>query len=214
MRLNLCIDIDGTITEPYYWLDMANRCFGTNITPSEVTTYEIHEVLSIPRGDYLRFYEEHGVELHEKAKLREDAKQFLWELNEKHNIFYVTAREARMKEVTERWFSRNNLPTGELYILGTHYKVDKAKELSCNVFIEDRYENAIQLAQAGFEVLLIDCTYNRGPLISGITRVSSWREIYNKIEEINQSLEACIAEALRIIKRYTDIDEEGTTKIA
>lgn len=26
-NLNICIDIDGTITEPYYWLDISNKSF-------------------------------------------------------------------------------------------------------------------------------------------------------------------------------------------
>lgn len=214
MKLNLCIDIDGTITEPYYWLKLANEYFGTSTTPSEITTYEIHQVLNIPREDYLKFYDKYGVVMHAKANLREEAKQVLWELDRQHNIFYVTARETRLKEVTEEWFYKNNLPKGELYILGTHYKVDTARELECDIFIEDRYENAIQLALSGFKVLLIDCDYNRHPLIPGITRVFSWRDIKNKIQEYNRSLEANIEEALRIIRKYTDIDEEGATKIA
>ena len=53
MKLNICIDIDGTITEPYYWLELANEYFGKNIKPYEVTKYEIHEVLNMPREDYL-----------------------------------------------------------------------------------------------------------------------------------------------------------------
>ncbi|MFT9498194.1 hypothetical protein [Anaerosolibacter sp.] len=68
-------------------------------------------------------------------------------------------------------------------MLGSHYKVNQAKELGCDIFIEDRYENAIQLALAGFEVLLMDCNYNRLPLIPGITRVYDWKEVYKVIEE-------------------------------
>lgn len=26
-NLNICIDIDGTITEPYYWLEISNKYF-------------------------------------------------------------------------------------------------------------------------------------------------------------------------------------------
>ncbi len=217
MKLNLCIDIDGTITDAYYWLEMANKHFGTDIKPFQVTKYDIHEVLDISKEDYLKFYEMHGEEIHAKACLRDNAKEILWELEKQHKLSYVTARELRMKSVTESWFRRNNLPQGELYVLGTHYKVNKAKELKCHVFIEDRYENAIQLALAGFEVLLIDCYYNRYSLIPGVTRVFNWRDIHKKIEEYNRSIEKIAQKALDScleIEQYKASLNEGATKIA
>lgn len=183
MNLNLCIDIDGTITDAYYWLDLANDYFGTNIKPFQVTSYEIHKVLNISDEDYLKFYGKFGEQMHANQDIRDNADLILWNLNQKYNVFYVTARDKRMEAVTKSWFKEKNLPEGQLHMLGSHYKVDKAKELDCNIFIEDRYENAIQLAKAGYEVLLIDCYYNRLPLIPGITRVYDWAEIYDEIEE-------------------------------
>lgn len=40
--LNICIDIDGTITDPYYWLDFANSYFNLNVTKDMVTQYELY----------------------------------------------------------------------------------------------------------------------------------------------------------------------------
>lgn len=214
MKLNLCIDIDGTITEPFYWLEKANKYFGTNIEPFEVTTYEIDQVLNVPREDYLKFYETHGAQMHANADIREDAKQILWKLHRQHKIFYVSAREYYLKAVTKEWFFRHNLPKGQLHLLGTHYKIDKAKELNCHIFIEDRYENAIQLANEGFQVLLIDCFYNRSPLIPKITRVFSWRDIYEAIEEYSKSIETSIIKAIKIIEKHTVIETEGSMKTA
>ncbi len=194
MKLNICIDIDGTITEPYYWLPIANEYFDKNIKPHEVNQYEIYEVLNIPREDYLSFYKLYGEQLHSKAEVREDARQILSKLNQLHNVFYITAREAKLEKTTTEWFDRNNLPKGELYLLGSHYKVDKAKELNCNIFIEDRYENAIQVAGSGLHVLLIDCYYNRKPLIPGITRVFNWKDIYKFIKEFNIIIDEGVTE--------------------
>jgi uncharacterized HAD superfamily protein len=70
-----------------------------------------------------------------------------------------------------------------IWHLGSHYKAAKARELNSDLFIEDCYSNAIQLSKAGFEVLLIDCTYNKGPLPENVTRVKNWTEIA-KIAEI------------------------------
>lgn len=188
MRLNLCIDIDGTVTEPFYWLHYANQYFKTNLTEDRIIEYDIHEVLGIPQEEYNLFYEIYGEELHLNAAVRESARRVLNKLNRNHNINYVTAREPRLTEVTRRWLEMNGLPSGSLYVLGSHYKVNKAKELECHIFIEDRYENAVQLALAGFKVLLIDCPYNRKPLIYGITRIYSWVEIDKEIQMYHNSL--------------------------
>lgn len=188
MKLNICVDIDGTITEPYYWLDMANSHFGTDIKPYQVTTYDIHEVLEVSREAYNEFYNLYADKLHSGAEVRENAEIVLWKLNQQHNVFYVTAREQWIRNTTENWFRMNELPLAELHMLGSHYKVERAKQLECDIFIEDRYENAIQLALEGIKVLLVDCSYNRLPLIPGITRVKDWIDIYGEIETIYEKL--------------------------
>ncbi len=43
-NLNICIDIDGTITEPYYWLEISNKYFKKNIKPEDITVYNIEDV--------------------------------------------------------------------------------------------------------------------------------------------------------------------------
>lgn len=183
-ELNLCIDIDGTITEAYYWLPRVNDYFNTKITPKDVTVYEIHEVLGVDRTAYELFYALYGEALHLESKIRKGVKKVLDNLYKEHGIHFITAREERMKAVTYMWLSHHKIPMDSLTLLGSHNKVGTAKDLNCDIFIEDRYENAIQLAEAGFEVLLIDCNYNRGSLPSKVTRVTNWYEIENIIVNI------------------------------
>ena len=176
-RLNLCIDIDGTVTGAYDWIPRVNNYFKTNITPRDVKVYEIHEVLGVESRIYNEFYYLYGVLLHAEATIREGVKEVLHRLHQQHNIHFVTAREERMSKVTYKWFENHQIPFHSISLLGSHNKVSRGKELSCHIFIEDRYENAIQLALAGFKVLLIDCYYNQDPLLSNITRVTNWFEI-------------------------------------
>ena len=180
-RLNLCVDIDGTITMPYYWLKYANDYFGIELKPSDITEYDIDKVLNIPSEEYWKFYEEHGEKMHEKARARKGAKGNIVKLAKYNNIHYVTARNKVMQEVTKNWLEKRKFPINSLHLLGSHSKVVKAKELDCNIFIEDRYENAIEIAEAGFSVFLIDCFYNRFTLPNRVTRVKNWNEIYAKI---------------------------------
>ena len=182
--LNICVDIDGTLTDPYYWIEETEKYFGIKIREEDVTQYEIHKILNIPKEDYIMFYEQYGEKIHKEAKLRENVKEVMEKLNLFHNLYYVTAREQKLETITKEWIDLHQLPCDDLYLLGSHYKVPKALDLRCDIFLEDNYDNALQLSSSGFTVLLLDTNYNRLPLPKGVKRVYDWREIYNEIQEL------------------------------
>ncbi|MCX7903154.1 MAG: hypothetical protein N2486_01455 [Caloramator sp.] len=188
-RFNICIDIDGTITDPFYWLDLANYYFDKDVKEDDVKEYEIYKVLNISQEEYNKFYRMYSELIHFRARPREFASEILKDISQKHNIFYVSAREQRLMNITEKWLKKHAFPKGEIYLLGSHNKIQKAKDLKCDIFIEDRYENAVDLANEGFEVLLIDCPYNRKPLKEGIQRVYNWEQIHEMIELIEKERE-------------------------
>lgn len=183
-NLNICIDIDGTITTPYYWLDICNEYFNTNITEEQVTEYYIHKLLGVKVIEYEEFYEKHKFKMHSEQPLREDVLSVITKLNSVNNIYFVTARDKSLTMLTHGYLRKNEIPYDDLFVLGSHYKVDTAKQLNCGVFIEDNYDNAIQLSNAGFKVLLIDTNYNRKPLKENIIRVYTWNEIYTIINRL------------------------------
>jgi uncharacterized HAD superfamily protein len=183
-NLNICIDIDGTITDAYYWLDSCNEYFNTNVTEEQVTEYYIHKVLGVEDKEYQEFYEKNKFNMHSEQKLREDVKSVIKKLSLLHNIYFVTARDKSLTMLTHAYLRKNEIPYDDLFALGSHYKVDKAKELNCSVFIEDNYDNAIQLSNAGFKVLLIDTNYNRKLIGKNILRVYTWNEIYTILNKL------------------------------
>ena len=183
-NLNICIDIDGTITDAYYWLKITNKYFNKNITEEQITKYYIHEVMDIKQSEYEEFYEKNKIQIHSEQKLRDDVQITIKKLSLMHNIFFVTARGKSLTMLTHSYLRNNKIPYDDLFVLGSHYKVDKARELGCNVFIEDNYDNAMQLSKAGFKVLLLDTNYNRKPLNENIVRVYNWKEIYTIINKL------------------------------
>ena len=187
-NLNICIDIDGTITDAYYWLDICNEYFNKNVTNAEVTEYSISNILNITEDEYIEFYENHKFKIHWEQKLRADVKSVIKKLNLLNNIYFVTARDKSLTMLTHLYLNTKDVPYNSLFVLGSHYKVDKAKDLNCNIFIEDSYDNAISLSEAGFNVLLIDTNYNRKPLNENITRVHDWIEIYEIINELSMQI--------------------------
>ncbi|MDP4178408.1 MAG: hypothetical protein Q8900_08740 [Bacillota bacterium] len=183
-NLNICIDIDGTITDAYYWLDPCNKYFNTNVTKEQATDYSIHKVLGVKDKDYKEFYEKYKFKLHSEQKLRKDAKWVIKKLSILHNIYFVTARDKSLTLTTHAYLKKHKLPYNNVFVLGNCDKSSKAKELNCSIFIEDSYDNALQLSNAGFKVLLVDTNYNRKPLNENIVRIYDWIEIYRFINEL------------------------------
>jgi len=183
-KLNICIDIDGTITDPYYWLSYANTYFNSNISESKVTSYDIAEVLNINRSEYLEFYEKFKTKIHSNQELRGDAKVILDKLYELNNIYFVTARDKSLELLTLLYLKNHELQFNEVFVLGTSDKVPTAMDLNCDIFIEDSYDNAVQLSNSGFKVILIDTNYNRFALNENIIRAYNWNEIFEIINEI------------------------------
>ncbi len=184
MKLNICIDIDGTITDAYYWIHLANKYFNKNIKEEDVTSYEMSEVFGVSEEEYRKFYNQYIEEIHKAASLRENVKDVLALLSAHHDLYFVTARDKRLEKLTINFMKENKIPYDELYMLGSHYKVDKARELDCDIFIEDNYNNAIQLSVAGFPVILMDTNYNKLPINEKIKRVTNWKEIYKIISSM------------------------------
>lgn len=188
-QLNICVDIDGTITDPYYWLEISNKFFNKSISEEQVTEYYCYKVMGVEQEQYREFYEKYKFEIHSEQKLRENVKDVLRMLGINHKIFFVTARDSSLNMLTYSYLKRNSIQFNDLFLLGSHYKVDKARELNCSVFIEDNYDNAIQLSENGFKVLLIDTNYNRKPTNDRITRVYNWNEIYTVINNMHTEKE-------------------------
>lgn len=184
-KLNICIDIDGTITDPYYWIQKAGEYFGKQVNIDEFTEYEFYKILDIPAEDYCEFYEKNKFELHAKDKLQDNAMEVINMFFSNNNIYFVTARDKSLELLTYSYLKSNDIHFDGLFVLGSHYKVNQAKILNCDIFIEDCLNNALTLSKAGFKVLLMNTTYNQYDLSStNITRVYNWLDILLYINSI------------------------------
>ena len=184
-NLNICIDIDGTITDAYYWLNLSNKYFNTNVSKEQVTEYSIPNVLGVEESVYAEFYENHKFQIHLEQELLPNARKLINKLSIYNNIYFVTARDAKLTDITKTWLIENGFDEIDVYLLGSDYKIEKAKELECHIFIEDNPSNAMQLAGEGMKVLLIDTNYNKNVEHENITRVNNWIDINNFISEYN-----------------------------
>lgn len=186
-KLNICVDIDGTVTDPYCYLSHFNTYFEKEIMPEDFMHYRLDLVYNVSRDEMVEFYKTNGRQMHLDATVQKDAHDILWEFYKKHNVYFVTARYKEMEDTTIEWMENNSLPPVKVYSLGSHYKVDAAKQLNCDVFLEDNPENAVQLAGEGINVLLVDTNYNKGVDMDNVTRVRSWEEIKSVVNTLANS---------------------------
>lgn len=182
-RLNICIDIDGTITSPYHFIPYLNEIYNKNIKEEECVTYNWEQLYGDTMDEILNKFHSSCMHSYEEAEIVEYAKDVIekWLANS-HNLYFVTARDKSLTEITTKWLNDKGFSDIDVHLLGSHDKIAKAKELECNVFIEDNPSNAMQLANEGMKILLINTNYNQGVEHDNITRVDTWKDIDKFIE--------------------------------
>ena len=89
---------------------------------------------------------------------------------------YVTSRSIP-NEWTEEWLHNNGFPAVPVYSVGLDKsKVDTIKELSLDLFVDDKFENFVELNNAGICTFLFDAPHNRKYNV-GFKRIKSLKEL-------------------------------------
>lgn len=92
---------------------------------------------------------------------------------------YITSRSIP-KEWTEEWLDKNGFPTMPVYSIGHgESKVDVALKSGIDIFVDDRFENFVELNNAGICTYLFDAPHNRRYDV-GHKRISSLSELWNR----------------------------------
>ena len=74
---------------------------------------------------------------------------------------YITSRNIPT-EWTKEWLYANGFPHREVYTVGLDSsKVEAARESGIDLFVDDRYENYLELNKAGITTFLLDSAHNK-----------------------------------------------------
>ena len=176
------IDIDGVISTPYYYLNHFNKLYNKSFTENQCTDYNLRNIYNVTEEEWETKFHENIIGYFESCDIREDASETINKIKLSYDCHFITARSDTqyVRTITENYLKQNNLDSIPLHMLSSHYKVDRAKELKIDLFIEDNGNNALQLANEGIMVLLMDTYYNKEYSHKNIVRVNNW----NEIEEI------------------------------
>lgn len=89
---------------------------------------------------------------------------------------YVTSRPVS-SEITERWLDMNGFPHRPVYTVGLgESKVDVIKKINCDIFVDDRFDNFVELNKAGICTYLFDAPHNHRYQV-GYKRIKSLKEL-------------------------------------
>lgn len=180
--MRIGIDIDGTITTPFYWLDFYNKKLNKSIKPKEITSYDHAKPFGITELDFRQFRERYLYEIHTLAEPRDQAAYFVNKLFFEHQqISIITAREKKLEILTHKWLLEHNISFSSLHHLGSTNKVSTAIIQNLDLFIEDRLETAQEMIIWGIPTLLFNTPYNQGYDHPLLFRVNTWKEVYEII---------------------------------
>lgn len=123
-------------------------------------------------------------DINEKFDRLKNDKEFWMNLKPKINpsempfepYCYITARPIPVEWTTE-WIYRNGFPTMPVYSVGQgQSKIDIAKAHKIDIFVDDRWENFVELNNAGICTFLMDAPHNKRYKV-GYKRISSLNQL-------------------------------------
>jgi uncharacterized protein len=171
------IDIDGTVTCPSSLIPFLNKAFQLNLTLADVKQYELTPLVNISEEDFAKWFKENEPEMYEGSPLAEGAKEVLVQWAMGHELFFISARSKHLYELTKNWFINKDIPFNQIELIGTHHKIEAVKQHQVDIFLEDKHDNAVMIAeQCQIPVLLFDTPYNQDPVPPQVIRVKNWDE--------------------------------------
>ncbi len=186
MKYNFGIDIDGVLTDEgpdnnSIWQQKMNEYFDREITLKEYT-YDLAKAFAINNQELNDFIQAKIEDIYSSVKPIDKARDILSKLEkEGHRLILITARHEEHRSLTEKWLNDHNIPYHELY--HEHDKAPLAVEKNISLFIDDKKENALEIAARNIPVFLVSKYHNYD--FNGnhkITKVNNWDEIKENIE--------------------------------
>ncbi|WP_062104673.1 hypothetical protein [Bacillus niameyensis] len=178
------IDIDGTVTCPTSLVPHINKAFDLNITLDDLTEYEITDCLNISEESFYRWFKQAEPTIYAESPLARDAKSILAQWFNNHELFFISAREHTLMDVTKTWFTNHQINYHHIELVGSHDKVSTAKKMGIDIFFEDKHDNAVSLSEElQIPVILFDTPYNRKPAPLNVIRVHNWLEARDWVDQ-------------------------------
>lgn len=204
MSRNICIDIDGTMSDPYFFIPYLNKLTGKSLTKDDYTSIDWNDTYGPEFKVIYENFDDKYTYVYNEVELQKGVKEVIDMLIKNgDNVYFVTARSKTIDKVTRQWLESKGIDSSKVYSLsGNEGKVEMARNLSCDVFIEDDPNNIRNLLKAGFNVIAMESNYN-------INVLNELREKSNEIDKNNkESLNDRIRKKIKklnVAKNWLDV---------
>ncbi len=168
-----------------------NSIYGTSFTRDQIKFPQLELAWGCTREEaHQRIADFYQTEEHSNVLPVRGAVEATRELAKNHELIIVTAKPPALRERTLKWLDKHYPGifkdihfTNQFISKGTEKitKVEVCDQEGIEIFIDDFPHNAIEIAESGRKVFLLDCPWNQIELPFNIVRVYSWKEIVEKI---------------------------------
>lgn len=189
-RLKIGIDLDDVVFEfvkPL--LEFFNKSYSKDVKFENVHSYRFSDVFGIESKELKNFIGSMITDNFQmNMELCEFAKEVVLELSKDNDIYFITSRGHRegTKECLDKHFPKFELIFSSNPYIKTegHPKSRICLDNKIDFMIEDTRRHALDCAEAGIKVFLIDKPWNQNFEHENVIRVKDWKEIKEKINEI------------------------------
>lgn len=180
-KLNICVDIDGTINN--YAAVVAPLTLVEFGVPIDTTNYNIFGGLS--HAELAEFHARHAELMVTDIKPLPgavDALRYLQQIG--HNVNLVTARPYAMAADTLTWLRTNGVPYGNI-LFNCDDKAAACNLVAADVMVDDAPFNLENLTTAGVNTVVFDQPYNT---MFRLPRLTAWTSINDVVDAIDAAL--------------------------
>lgn len=177
-KMNIGIDIDGTITCTKTFIALLNDAFQATITLPQLKSNKIQHLLNCSAQEFQAWLAQHEHEVYGSLPLVPHAKDVITKWGTTHHIHFITARPQSLEKATADLIKLHELPYHLISLIGKHDKTAAIRALQIDLFLEDNIKNANQIStQCNIPVLLFDMPYNEDKTTAPKTiRIQNWLE--------------------------------------
>lgn len=188
-KMRIGIDIDEVLASHMEKLnEFYHKKTGKKYKEKDYHTYNWWEVWNITKDQAIKIDNEFKKSNFFKEILPvEGSIHSLKLLNQNNEVFIITSRPNETKEITLDWFFEHFNLKIPLIHSGDFWGSSKSKseicqELGINVMIEDNPNYALDCAEKGIRVFLLDKPWNSAyPEHEKIIKVKNWEEVLEKL---------------------------------
>ncbi len=172
------VDLDGVVVDVCVpIINYLKRKKHIEYTHEHFTHYNTYEWANVTKEEMVKLFS--GVAGYRDAPLMPEVWYSMHHLVQNgFELVAVTSRPKSVEKYTMDWINKEQLPFSTVYFTDAHEKINIAKELEMEVFIEDNPVTATQMLDVCDRVFIFDAKYNRHLVESNrLIRVYKWVDI-------------------------------------